>query len=219
MQIVSWDSNTGAKNAGQSEKIEEALEAIFTTPVRRDIIHRVLIWQLAKARSGNHQTKEIWAVRGSTRKIVRQKGSGGARHGSKRAPQFRGGAVIFGPVRRSHEFKLNKKVRHLGLMSALSLKAKEGGVIILDKATLETTKTKLLLQKLSNIMVTPKQKTLIVDTNVQHELRLSATNLFNINTLPTVGLNVRDILRHEKLVITLDAVKALCDKLSLCSHG
>lgn len=106
---------------------------IFGQIVRADVMHRVIVWQMAKRRAGTHSSKEIANVEGSTRKIYKQKGRGRARHGSIRAPQFRGGAIIFGPHPRSHEFSLNKKVRKLGLISALSLKKQENSIIVLDK--------------------------------------------------------------------------------------
>src|SRR5437763_3260209 len=120
----------------------ELSEAVFGLPVRRDSLARVVNWQLSKRRAGTHQTKGISDISGTTKKPYRQKGTGRARQGSLRSPQFRGGAVIFGPVVRSHEFGLQKKVRKLGLKTALSAKQAEGKLIVIDTATVAEAKTK-----------------------------------------------------------------------------
>src|SRR5919112_2218109 len=124
----------------------ELSEEVFGLPVRRDILARVVNWQLAKRRAGTHKTKGISDIRGTTKKPYKQKGTGRARQGSLRSPQFRGGAVIFGPVVRSHEFDLQKKVRKLGLKCALAAKAAEGKLIVLDAASAAEGKTKPLAQ-------------------------------------------------------------------------
>src|SRR3982750_562628 len=126
----------------------ELAEEVFGLPVRRDILARVVNWQLAKRRAGTHKTKGISDISGTTKKPYKQKGTGRARQGSLRSPQFRGGAVIFGPVVRSHEYDLQKKVRRMGMRCALSAKAAEGKLVVLDAATLAEGKTKLLKQRL-----------------------------------------------------------------------
>ena len=115
---------------------------VFGIPTRPDIIHRMIRWQLAKARSGNHQTKEIWAVRGTTKKPFRQKGTGRARQGSLRGPHMRGGAVVFGPHKRDHSFDLPKKVRKLALRSVLAMKAAQGSLVVLDALEMKKAKAK-----------------------------------------------------------------------------
>src|SRR5215510_7722537 len=122
----------------------ELADEVFGLPVRRDVLARVVNWQLAKRRAGTHKTKGISEIQGTTRKPYKQKGTGRARQGSLRSPQFRGGAVIFGPVVRSHEFGLQKKVRRLGLKTALSAKQAEGKLVVVDEARLDEAKTKAL---------------------------------------------------------------------------
>src|SRR5260370_730875 len=132
--------NLDNKEVGDIELAEE----VFGLPVRRDILARIVNWQLAKRRAGTHKTKGISEISGTTKKPYRQKGTGRARQGSLRSPQFRGGAVIFGPVVRSHEFGLQKKVRRLGLKTALSAKQAEGKLVVIDEARLDDAKTKAL---------------------------------------------------------------------------
>src|ERR671934_1577078 len=139
--------NLDNKEVGDIELAEE----VFGLPVRRDILARVVNWQLAKRRAGTHKTKTISEISGTTKKPYRQKGTGRARQGSLRSPQFRGGAVIFGPVVRSHEFGLQKKVRRLALKTALSAKQAEGKLIVLEAAKLEEAKTKALAQRLDKL--------------------------------------------------------------------
>src|SRR5438477_7787317 len=129
----------------------ELSEAVFGLPVRRDILARVVNWQLSKRRAGTHKTKGVSDISGTTKKPYRQKGSGRARQGSLRSPQFRGGAVIFGPVVRSHAFGLQKKVRRMALRAALSAKQAEGKLVVLDAAQLAEGKTKLLGQRLGKL--------------------------------------------------------------------
>jgi len=184
---------------------------IFGLDVSTDVLYRVVHWQLAKRRSGCHKTKARAEVAYSTKKIYRQKGTGGARHGSKKAPIFVGGGIVFGPVVRSHEYSLNKKIRKLGLKNALSLKLREDSVIVLDNVTLEDAKTSEFAKKMKNFDV---KSALIVDADVNGNLKKSAANLHNINVLPVCGLNVYDILRHQKLVVSVDALKAIEERLA-----
>lgn len=193
----------------ENKQVSEAelSDYVFAQPLRVDILSRVIEWQLAKRRSGAHKTKEIAEISGSTKKIVRQKGSGGARHGSKRAPQFRGGAVIFGPVVRSHGYSLQKKVRNLGLRTALSEKLRAGDLIILDSFKFKDCKTKTAKAvmdalSLNSAIVIDDQ---IVDMNAKSAL----SNLEKISLLPAIGANVYDIMRHDKLVVTVEALKSL----------
>lgn len=179
---------------------------VFDLPTRVDLLSRVIEWQLAKRRSGNHKTKEVGDIRGSTKKIVRQKGSGGARHGSKRAPQFRGGAVIFGPVVRDHGYSLPKKVRSLGLRTALSTKAKENNLIIVDKISFKETKTKNVTEFMEKFDLSTA---LIVDVKENENLKLSVANINSIDVILPIGVNVYDIMRKEKLIITKVALEEL----------
>lgn len=182
--------------------------SIFQQPVRVDILSRVVQWQLAKRRSGNHKTKEIAEISGTTKKMYRQKGTGGARHGSKRAPQFRGGAVIFGPVVRSHEYSLPKKVRQFGLKSALSSKLQAGDMIVVDSFEINQPKTKSLKDVLTKFG-TENILLIDVDTAKVTNTALAASNVAGFDVLPQIGANVYDILRKQKLIITVDAIKAL----------
>lgn len=184
---------------------------IFGLDVRDDILARVIHWQLARRRSGNHQTKEVGAIAGSTKKIVKQKGSGGARHGSKRAPQFRGGAVIFGPVTRDHGYSLPKKVRALGLKMALSAKMKTGNLIVVDSVEVENAKTKVAAQYLKQLA--PKNALIIDGTTATESCKKAVANLYGYDILPTMGANVYDIIRKDKLILTKDALNTLEERL------
>lgn len=186
-------------------------QSIFGLPSRVDILSRVIEWQLSKRRSGTHKTKTVSEISGSTKKIYKQKGTGNARHGSKRQIQFRGGAKAFGPVVRSHEYSLPKKVRQLGLKVALSSKLKSGDLIVVDAFALKTPKTKDLVKFVDAVGST---KILVIDGAAVNENVLKASgSLFNFDVLPQIGANVYDIVRKDKLVLTLDAVKALEERL------
>lgn len=186
----------------------ELPSSIFKQPIRVDILSRVVEWQLAKRRSGAHKTKVIAEISGTTKKMYRQKGTGGARHGSKRAPQFRGGAVIFGPVVRSHAYSLPKKVRQLGLKSVLSSKLESGDIIVVDSFEINKPKTKDLKAILAKFG-TENMLLIDVDTSRLTNTALAAGNVMGFDVLPQIGANVYDILRKEKLILTVDAVKAL----------
>ncbi|WP_067334584.1 50S ribosomal protein L4 [Stappia indica] len=182
-------------------------DEIFGLDPRTDLIHRVVRWQLAKRQAGTHKAQQRSEVTGSTKKFVRQKGSGGARHGNKKAPQFRGGGKAHGPVVRSHAHDLPKKVRALGLRHALSAKFKADGLIIVDVASAEEAKTKALAARLANLGLS---NALVVDgSEIDANFRLASRNIPAIDLLPVEGLNVYDILRREKLVLTKSAVTAL----------
>lgn len=185
---------------------------IFGLQPRVDILSRVIEWQLAKRRSGNHKTKQVADVRGSTKKIYRQKGTGNARHGSKRQVQFRGGCVVFGPVVRSHEYSLPKKIRKLGMKLALSSKAQSGDLMILENFNLPKSKTKALVSLLETLKV--KSGLLVHENqNSENPVVLAAQNLEKFDVIPFSGANVYDIMRKEKLLLTLTSVKALEERL------
>jgi len=189
----------------------ELSKGVFGLPVRRDILARMVDWQRAKKRSGNHKTKGISDISGTTAKPHKQKGSGRARQGSLRSPQFRGGAVIFGPVVRSHAFDLPKKVRKLALKTALSSKAADGKIVVLDSTDLAKAKTKELATRLKKLGWT---SALIIDgAEVNENFGRAARNLPNIDVLPQQGINVYDILRRDLLVLTKDAVSHLEERL------
>jgi len=192
----------------------ELPEAIFAAAPRADIMARVVHWQLAKRRGGNHKVKGLSEVQGTTKKPYRQKGTGNARQGSLRAPQFRTGGVVHGPVVRSHEYSLNKKVRRLGLISALSQKQAEGKLVVLDAAKAgDGTKTKDLARQVKAL---GWRSCLIVDGAVDPGFLRASRNMREIDVLPTIGANVYDILRHDVLAITAAGLAGLAARLG---HG
>jgi large subunit ribosomal protein L4 len=185
----------------------ELSDAIFGLEPRKDIIQRCVNWQLAKRQAGTHKSQGRADVWRTGKKMYKQKGTGGARHGSARVPQFRGGGRAMGPVVRSHAFALPKKVRALALRHALSAKAKDGGLIVIESATLEAAKTKALIGHFSGLGLT---NALIIDgTEVHAGFATAARNIPNIDVLPIQGINVYDILRRQKLVLTKAALDAL----------
>jgi large subunit ribosomal protein L4 len=182
-------------------------EALFGLEPRADILHRVVRWQRAKSQAGTHSTLTRAEVSYSTKKIYRQKGTGGARHGSKKAPIFRHGGVVKGPTPRSHAHDLPKKFRALGLRHALSAKAKSGDLVILDAATLAEAKTSNLAKMKSEL---GWKRVLIIDgASVDGNFALAARNLEGVDVLPTMGANVYDILKRDTLVITKAGLEAL----------
>ena len=185
----------------------ELNEAIFGLDPRSDLIQRCVNWQLAKRQSGNHKTKGRAEIMRTGKKMYKQKGTGGARHGSARVPQFRGGGRAFGPVVRSHATDLPKKVRALALKHALSAKAKDGSLIVIENASLEAAKTKALIGHFSGLGLT---NALIIDGAELHVgFAQAARNIPNIDVLPIQGINVYDILRRHTLVLSKAAVEAL----------
>lgn len=185
---------------------------VFGLPTRKDLLSRTVNWQLAKRRSGNHKSKEIGDISGTTKKPWAQKGTGQARQGSLRSPQFRKGAVIFGPVVRSHAHDLNKKVRKLALKTALSVKQAEGKLLILDNADLDSAKTKDLAGTVEKF---GWKSVLLIDGNVLNEnLVRASSSLSHFDILPQQGANVYDILRHDMLVLTQSAVRSLEERLA-----
>ena len=190
----------------------ELADAVFGVPVRPDILARMVDWQRAKRRSGNYKTKVVSEIRGSTRKPHKQKGTGRARQGTVRSPQFRGGAVIFGPRVRDHAHGLPKKVRKLALRCALSSKQAEGRLSILDEARLEEARTRELAGRLDAL---GWRSVLIIDgPEVDPGFGRAAANLPEVDVLPQQGANVYDILRRDRLVLTRAAVKHLEERLA-----
>ncbi len=198
--------NFDAEAAGSAELPDE----IFGIAPRKDIMARVVHWQLSKRRSGNHKTKGMGEVSGTTRKPFKQKGTGNARQGSLRAPQFRTGGVVHGPVVRDHGYSLNKKVRRLGLLSALSQKAADGKLVILD-AVGALEKTKDVAAKVKKFGWT---SALIVDAAVDENFLRASRNVHGLDILPVIGANVYDILQHDVLVITQAGVDGLKERLA-----
>jgi large subunit ribosomal protein L4 len=191
----------------ESGDIDLADEVFGLPVVRRDILARVINWQLAKRRAGTHKTKQVGEISGTTKKPWAQKGTGRARQGSLRSPQFRGGAVIFGPVVRDHGFGLQKKVRQLGLKTALTAKQKEGKLVVLDKASVQEAKTGALAKQFAALGWT---SVLIIDgPDLDQNFARAARNLPGIDVLPQQGANVYDIMRRDTLVVTRDAVQHL----------
>ncbi len=195
--------NLDSGKAGTIELPEE----IFGIEPRPDILHRVVRWQRAKAQQGTHKTKGRSETSYSTRKIYRQKGTGGARHGDRNAPIFRKGGVYKGPVVRSHAHKLPKKVRKLGLKMALAAKAKAGELVILEEAKAETARTAELAKK---VRALGWKRALVIDgPEIDDNFYLASRNIEGLDVLPSEGANVYDILRRDTLVLTKAGVEAL----------
>ena len=186
-------------------------DAVFGVAVRPDILARVVNWQRAKKQSGNHKTKTISEIAGSTAKPWRQKGTGRARAGSRRGTQWRGGQTVFGPVVRDHSYGMNKKVRRLALKTALSSKQAEGKLVVLEEAKAAENKTKGLASQLSALGWT--SALIIGGTEIDENFSRAAANIPEIDVLPQQGANVYDILRRDTLVLTKDAVNALVERL------
>ena len=188
----------------------ELPEALFGAAPRADLIARVVHWQLAKRRAGTHKVKGMGEVQGTTKKPYRQKGTGNARQGSLRAPQFRKGGIVHGPVVRDHGYSLPKKVRRAGLISALSAKAAEGKLVVLDAAA-GATRTADLARKVKAL---GWSSALIVDAAVDEGFGRAVRNLPKVQVLPTVGANVYDIVKHDVLAVTRAGVEALKERLA-----
>jgi large subunit ribosomal protein L4 len=183
-------------------------DAIFgIEDIRGDILQRTVRWQLAKRQAGTHKTQTRGEVSRTTKKYIRQKGSGGARHGSRNAPIFVGGSVAHGPKVRSHAHDLPKKVRKMALAHALSSKVKADAVIVLDEAILSAPKTKELVGQFAGLGI--ENALIISGTSVDENFAKAARNIPNVDVLPVAGLNVYDILRRKKLVITKEAAEGI----------
>ena len=189
----------------------ELNDAVFGLEPRADILQRVVHWQRAKAQAGTHSVKTKSEVSYSTKKIYKQKGTGGARHGSRKAPIFRKGGVYKGPTPRSHAHDLPKKVRALGLRHALSAKAAAGKLVVLEAAEMAETRTALLAKAANSL---GWRKVLIIDADVDANFAVAARNIEGIDILPSIGANVYDILKRDTLVITRKGVEALEARLA-----
>jgi large subunit ribosomal protein L4 len=198
-------------DGGQGGSIELPDDIFGIEEIRGDILQRVVTWQLAKRRAGTHKIKTRNEVARTGKKMYRQKGTGGARHGSRKAAQFVGGAKTHGPVVRGHEVSLPKKVRALGLKHALSAKAKAGTLMVVDALNLENAKTAALRESFGKIGVA--NALVVGGAELDANFKLAARNIPNVDVLPSVGLNVYDILRRDTLVLTRDAVDAIRARL------
>ncbi|SNS93044.1 50S ribosomal protein L4 [Tropicimonas sediminicola] len=185
----------------------ELAEDIFGLEPRADILHRVVRWQRNKAQAGTHKVKTRSETSYSTKKIYRQKGTGGARHGDRNAPIFRKGGIYKGPTPRSHAHDLPKKVRKLGLKLALSSKVASGNLVVLDSAAMDEAKTKILAKQVKEL---GWKRALIIDgAEVNENFARAAANIEGLDVLPSIGANVMDILKRDTLVITKAGVEAL----------
>jgi large subunit ribosomal protein L4 len=203
-KVLNLDNKSGGDDV-------ELNDAIYGLEPRADLIQRVVVWQLAKRRSGQHKTLTRAEINRTKHKLGKQKGGGVARHGARSAPQFVGGGRAMGPVVHSHEFDLPKKVRALGLKHALSSKAKSGSIVVLDEAKSAEVKTGTLAKQFGKLGF---GKVLIVDGAFDKNFELSARNINHVSLLPAVGLNVYDIMRAEKLVLTKSAINAIEERLA-----
>ena len=187
-------------------------DAIFGLEPRKDILHRTVVYQLAKKRSGTHKVKNRAEITATTKKMYKQKGTGSARHGSKKVPQFRGGGRAFGPHPRDHSIKLTKKFRKLALKHALSSKLKDGDIVNLSEAKLSKPKTSLLVKNLQKMAV---DSALFIDASeFDKNFELATMNIPNIDILPVQGINVYDMLKRDKLFITKAALKEIESRLN-----
>ena len=190
----------------------ELTDSIFGLEPRADILHRVVTWQRAKQRAGTHAVKTVSDVAGSGKKAFKQKKTGNARQGERDNVHMRGGGVVHGPVVRDHSIDLPKKIRSLGLKMALSSKAQDGSLVIIDSEKLAAAKTNAFAKQLKKLDIA--SALFVGATELDENFKKSAANIANIDVLPTIGLNVLDILKHEKLVLTADAVKAVEARLA-----
>jgi large subunit ribosomal protein L4 len=197
-------------DAGEAGEIDLS-DDIFGLEPRADLIHRVIVWQLAKRRAGTHKTKTRGEVNRTTKKVYRQKGTGSARHGARSAPLYVGGGKAMAPVVRSHEFDMPKKVRAAALRHALSAKAKDSRLVVLDSATLDQVKTNALAKRLGKL---GEGHILVVDGAFDEKFEKSARNLAKVSLLPVDGLNVYDVLRRDTLIVTKSGIKAIEERLA-----
>jgi large subunit ribosomal protein L4 len=194
------------------EKVSELTlsDEVFAAFVREDLMHAVIRYQLAKARQGTHKAKGRAEVRGGGKKPYKQKGTGRARQGTTRAPQWRGGGVVHGPQPRSYAFKLNKKVRKAALRAALSHRVASGSLVVLDDLDLPEIKTRQMVELLKTFEL---RDALLVLPSQNDNVQLSARNLPNVTTLLVEGVNVRDVLHRGNLVMIRAAAEALVQRL------
>jgi len=198
LDIVSF----GGSKGGSIDLADE----VFGLEPRKDILHRMVVYQLAKRQQGTHKTKPRNEIKATSKKMYKQKGSGGARHGNKAAPQFRGGGTAHGPRPRSHAIALPKKVRKLAMKHALSAKQSANELVIVDEIALDAMKTKSLIERFEKLGI---NSALVVDAEINENFGAAARNVPTIDVLPAVGANVYDILRCKKLVLTKAAVDSL----------
>ena len=194
-------------DAGQAGQIELSDEIFGIAEIRPDILQRCVVWQLANRRAGTHKIKTRNEVARTGKKMYKQKGTGGARHGSRKASQFVGGAKTHGPVVRSHAIDLPKKVRALALRHALSSKAKDGALVVVDALAVDSPKTAALKARFDKIGLT--KALIIAGPEVDANIKLAARNIAHVDVLPNAGLNVYDVLRADTLVLTRAAVEAI----------
>jgi large subunit ribosomal protein L4 len=199
--------NLDNKASGEVELKDE----IYGLEPRADLIQRVVVWQLAKRRSGQHKVLTRAEINRTKKKVYKQKGTGQARHGARSAPLFVGGAKAMGPVAHSHEFDLPKKVRALGLRHALSAKQRDGAIMVLDEAKSAEIKTGALAKQFGGLGL---EGALIIDGTFDRNFELSARNLNHVSLLAAAGLNVYDIMRSKKLVLTKAAITAIEERLA-----
>jgi len=201
--VINFDGKTVGKI--------ELQDSIFGLDARADVLHRVVTWQRAKARAGTHAVKTVSDVAGSGKKAFKQKKTGNARQGERYNVHMRGGGVVHGPVVRDHSIDLPKKIRSLGLKMVLSSKAKDNALVVIDSEKMSAAKTATFAKQLKKLEIV---SALFVGADVLDEnFKKSAANINNVDVLPTVGLNVLDVLKHDKLVLTVDAVKAIEERL------
>ena len=204
------DVNVSTLDGGESGSVSLS-DDVFGLEPRQDILQRMVRWQLAKRRQGTHDTKGRSEVARTGKKMYRQKGTGNARHSTAKAPQFRGGGVAHGPTPRSHDHELPKKVRRLALKHALSAKARSGDLIVLDAMTGEG-KTSALVRSFGTMGLA--NALMVGGAQVDENFGRAARNIPNIDVLPVQGINVYDILRRDKLVLSREAVDALQERLA-----
>ena len=204
LDIINFDGKVVGK--------ADLADSIFGVEPRADILHRVVTWQRAKSRAGTHAVKTVSDVAGSGKKAFKQKKTGNARQGERYNVHMRGGGVVHGPVVRDHSIDLPKKIRALGLKMALSSKAQDGSLVVIDSEKLPAAKTNAFAKQLKKLDIA--SALFVGATELDENFRKSAANIANIDVLPTIGLNVLDILKHEKLILTADAVKAVEARLA-----
>jgi large subunit ribosomal protein L4 len=192
---------------GKSSGKVSVSDAVFGLEPRQDILHRMVRYQLAKRRAGTHDVKNRAEISATTKKMYKQKGTGSARHSTKKAPQFRGGGRAFGPTPRDHGFNLPKKVRALALRHALSAKKASDGIVVMDDLAMKEAKTSALRGHLAKLGL--ENALFIGGAELDNNFRLAAQNVPHVDVLPIQGINVYDILRREKLVLSKSAVEAL----------
>lgn len=183
----------------------DVVDGVFGIEPNKHVLHEAVVMQQASRRRGTHAVKNRSAVRGGGRKPWRQKGTGNARQGSIRSPQWVGGGVVFGPTPRSYSYKFPKKVRRLALKSALSLKVQENNLLILEDLSIEKPRTKEIINLLNNLSI--DKKALVVTADFNEAVHLSARNIPGVTVITSTGVNVLDVLSHDKMIMTKDAVE------------